>query len=103
MTGLPSFGRESSQSFLLWIHETEEAQIKTETLLLVLSKMLGKAVVRADYQTEQLHGGTLGDVQLIAGIAETAYGQNLPYKVVWKRQKKWKRPGDPGSWRREYD
>ncbi len=81
----------------------EEAQIKTETLLLVLSKMLGKAVVRADYQTEQLHGGTLGDVQLIAGIAETAYGQNLPYKVVWKRQKKWKRPGDPGSWRREYD
>ncbi|MCL2003636.1 MAG: aminoglycoside phosphotransferase family protein [Oscillospiraceae bacterium] len=43
---------------------------------------------------KQLHGGTLGDVRLI-----TANG--TPF--VWKRQKKWERHGDPGSWRREYD
>jgi hypothetical protein len=65
--------------------------------------MLGKAITRAEYQTQQLHGGTLGDVQLVTGTAEIAGGDKLPYKVVWKKQKKWERPGDPNSWRKEYD
>ncbi|MBP7175549.1 MAG: phosphotransferase [Thermoclostridium sp.] len=77
--------------------------VKHETLTNVLGKMFGKTIISATDQTEQLHGGTLGDVQLISGIAETADSEKLPYKVVWKKQKKWERPGDPDSWRREYD
>jgi hypothetical protein len=65
--------------------------------------MLGKTVISADCQIERLHGGTLGDVRLVAGTAETAGGRRIPVKAVWKTQKKWERRGDPGSWRREYD
>lgn len=81
----------------------DEIRIKIETLTHVLSKMLGANIICANYQTKQLQGGTLGDVRLVTGIAETADGGKLPYKVVWKIQKKWKRPGDPDSWRREHD
>lgn len=81
----------------------EQIQINQELLTPVLSKMLGTAVVRADTRVEQLHGGTLGDVRLVSGMAGTASGDKLPYRVVWKIQKKWERPGDPDSWRREYD
>lgn len=77
--------------------------IRFDTLTHTLSKMLGKNIIRADYQTKQLHGGTLGDVQLVTGIAETTGGERLPYRVVLKIQKKFERYGDPGSWRREYD
>ncbi|MDR0326491.1 MAG: aminoglycoside phosphotransferase family protein [Oscillospiraceae bacterium] len=68
-----------------------------------LSKMLKKTVVRADCKAAQLHGGTLGDVRLVTGTAETDDGETLPVKLVWKTQKQWERHGDPGSWRREYD
>lgn len=81
----------------------EQAQIDSEMLKRVLSKMLDKNIIRASYQTKELQGGTLGDVRLVTGIAKTAGGEKLPYKVVWKKQKKWERPGDPNSWRREYD
>ncbi|WP_213586165.1 aminoglycoside phosphotransferase family protein [Paenibacillus sp. J2TS4] len=77
--------------------------VKPEILALVLSKMFGKNIARADYQPKELQGGTLGDVRLVTGTAETSDGENLPYKVVWKTQKKWERYGDPDSWRREYD
>jgi len=50
-----------------------------------------------------LQGGTVGNVSLVTGIAETADGEKLPYRIVLKIQKKWDRYGDPGSWRREYD
>jgi hypothetical protein len=74
-----------------------------ETLAMVLTKMLGEPIKRAGYQTTRLHGGTLGDVRLVAGTAETAGGMTLPYQVVLKTQKKWERYDDPDSWRREYD
>ncbi|HEX2945739.1 MAG TPA: aminoglycoside phosphotransferase family protein [Clostridia bacterium] len=77
--------------------------IKYETLIHVLSKMLCTSIVGADYQTKQLHGGTLGDVRLVTGTAVTADNKAIQYKVVFKLQKKWMRPGDPNSWRREYD
>ena len=77
--------------------------VPLETLTLVLSKMLGADIIRADYQAMQLQGGTVGDVRLVTGNAETADGENLSYKVVLKTQKKWERFGDPESWRREYD
>jgi len=85
------------------MNKQEQAQINLHTLTHVLSKMLGTEVLRANYETERLHGGTLGDVWLIMGTAETADGASIPYRVVWKTQKKWERYGDPDSWRREYD
>jgi len=79
------------------------SEIKNETLTQVLSNMLGSKIIHVDYQTKQLHGGTLGDVQLVTGNATTADGRELPYHIVSKTQKKWERYGDPDSWRREYD
>lgn len=83
--------------------EDEQMQVKPETLTHALSYMLGKNIINADYRSKQLQGGTLGDVRLVCGLAETMDGEKLPYKVVLKIQKKWERPGDPNSWRREYD
>ena len=77
--------------------------IKSDKLNNILSKMLDKSINNASYQVNQLQGGTLGDVQLVTGLAQTIDNEKIPYKVVWKKQKKWERPGDPGSWRREFD
>ncbi len=77
--------------------------IRGEVLTGALSKALGTTIVQAEYQSRELHGGTLGTVRLVTGIAKAASGNKLPYKIVWKTQKKWERYGDPGSWRREYD
>ncbi|MCL2775398.1 MAG: aminoglycoside phosphotransferase family protein [Oscillospiraceae bacterium] len=74
-----------------------------ETLILVLNKMFCKNIINADYQTEQLKGGYVGDVSLITGTAETDSNEKLPYKVVLKVQERWERIDDPNSWRREYD
>jgi len=68
-----------------------------------LSKMLNAQIIRVDFQTEQLQGGTVGDVRLVTGMAETADGKKTPYKIILKVQKKWERHGDYDSWRREYD
>ncbi|MDX8367967.1 aminoglycoside phosphotransferase family protein [Cytobacillus sp. IB215665] len=77
--------------------------IKFETLINALSRQFKKDIIYADCQTTQLQGGTVGNVYLITGIAETADGEKLPYRIVLKIQKKWERYRDPGSWRREYD
>ena len=81
----------------------EEMQINHKTLMRVLSKVLGEKITGTDYQTRQLHGGTLGDVRLVTDMARTVDHKELPYSVVLKTQKKWERYGDPHSWRREYD
>lgn len=73
------------------------------TLLSVLSKKLNKKILSADYNVTKLHGGTLGDVELITGSFETGKGAKEPFELVSKTQKKWARPGDQQSWRREYD
>lgn len=78
-------------------------KVNEDTLKNILNKILGISVVHADYQTKQLQGGTVGDVQLITGTAKSADGTAQPYNVVLKIQKKWERHADPGSWRREYD
>lgn len=83
--------------------KTEQIYISPATLIHVLSKKLGTKIINANYQTKQLHGGTLGDVRLVAGMAETADNRSISYEVVWKTQKKWERFGDPDSWRREYN
>jgi hypothetical protein len=68
-----------------------------------LSQKFSKQIVKTDQQEKSLQGGTLGDVRLISGMAETANGEKLPFAVVHKKQKKWERFGDPTSWRREVD
>lgn len=79
------------------------SEIRTETLTMVLSKMLSEKIVDLDFHSKQLHGGTVGDVHLVTGNAKTSAGVILPYKIVLKTQKKWERYNDPYSWRREYD
>lgn len=79
------------------------SEIKTETLTQAVSNMLGTEITCADYQTKPLHGGTVGEVQLITGNATTTDGKTLPYNIVLKTQKKFERYGDPDSWRREHD
>jgi len=78
-------------------------KINTGTLISVLSKMLNTKITHADYQTKDLEGGTIGDVLLVTGVADTADGRKLPYNVVYKKTGKFERHNDPGSWRREYD
>jgi len=67
-----------------------------------LKALFGADVSDIKYKVRQLNGGTLGDVRLLAGDAETG-GERRPFKLVHKTQKKWERYNDPGSWRREYD
>lgn len=81
----------------------EEINKNREKLNYVLSQLLKADIVAADGQTTPLQGGTVGNVNLLTGNAETADGNQLPYRIVLKIQKKWERYGDPGSWRREYD
>ncbi len=81
----------------------KQIRIDLQTLVYVLSKMLGVDIISASCRNTQLHGGTLGDVRLVEGMAETLEGKEFSYKVVLKIQKRWERPGDPDSWRREYD
>ncbi|WP_168123695.1 aminoglycoside phosphotransferase family protein [Paenibacillus sp. HB172176] len=77
--------------------------IQIDSLIQALSRCFEKDILSADWQMMPLHGGTVGSVQLVTGIAEAADGEQLPYQIVLKIQKKWNRFGDPDSWRREYD
>ncbi|WP_060204526.1 aminoglycoside phosphotransferase family protein [Sporosarcina koreensis] len=77
--------------------------MKFDSLIYALSRHFKKDIISADCQTIPLQGGTVGNVYLVTGIAETAGGEKLSYRIVLKIQKKWERYGDPDSWRREYD
>lgn len=78
-------------------------KIELEKLNNVLKQRFQTNIISVDYQTTPLHGGTVGNVHLVTGIAEAVDGEKLPYRIVLKIQKKWERYGDPGSWRREFD
>lgn len=80
-----------------------EENNKPETLIYALSQQFKTDILSADWQAMPLQGGTVGKVYQVTGIAETAAGETLPYRIALKIQKKWERYGDPGSWRREYD
>jgi len=54
--------------------------------------------ISPEYTAVKTKGGSVGYVEIIEGAIE-----NEPIKCVRKTQKKWQRPGDPPSWRREYD
>ena len=85
------------------MNKTKMTKITKETLIHVLNQYFKKNIIAADYHTTTLHGGTMGNVNLVTGTAETEEGQRLPYQLVLKVQKQWERYNDPGSWRREYD
>lgn len=72
-------------------------------LKIVLQKMFNMGIETVEYQEKPLQGGTLGDVRLVTGTAVLPGGVMRPFAVVWKRQTKWERFGDPNSWRREHD
>ena len=77
--------------------------INFETLIYALSRQFKKDIISAEYQTMPLQGGTVGNVYLVNGIAETEDGEKTSYRIVLKIQKNWERYNDPDSWRREYD
>ena len=83
--------------------KTKRASIDQAALCRAAQKLLGTPVLTTDVAATPLHGGTLGDVQLLSGTAHTRDGRTLPFRLVQKMQKRWERPGDPGSWRREFD
>jgi hypothetical protein len=75
----------------------------TQAVTRAVQHMLGKPVASVAFSATPLHGGTVADVQLISGSARTASGTRQDFRLVWKTQRRWERPGDPDSWRREYD
>lgn len=81
----------------------KENPLQPDPVLRAIGALLGTPVTHADCQAAPLHGGTLGDVQLLRGEAVAEDGRRLPFRLVQKTQKRWERPGDPASWRREYD
>ena len=83
--------------------KTGAVNISMDALLLAAGNMLDTPIVHTEYQAVPLQGGTLGDVHMISGEAETEDHRTLSYRIVLKTQKQWERPGDPLSWRREYD
>jgi len=82
-------------------HITQEV-FSYQTLINVLTKKFNEIVTDATYQVQKLHGGTVGNVFLIKGLASLDQKEK-PYQIVLKKQDKWKRYGDEHSWRREYD
>lgn len=73
------------------------------TLNQIVTNQFSKHVISINSQTSTLHGGTVGQVSLVSGSAILQDGTNQLFKYVLKEQKKWQRPADPDSWRREYD
>jgi thiamine kinase-like enzyme len=68
-----------------------------------LSRKFNKQITKTEHQEKSLQGGTVGDVCLVSGVAQTNDGEKLPFELVHKKQKKWERDGHPFSWRCEYD
>jgi len=64
--------------------------IDTKTMTDVLSKILDTKVIRTDYKTEQLLGVTLGDVQLVSGIAITSADKKSqpPILLLFKNRRR---------------
>lgn len=81
----------------------QTAAINEQELIEALSSMIGNQIIEADYNVSKLHGGTLGDVYRLIGIAKDSSEMPIDYQIVLKVQKKWQRNFDEHSWRREYD
>lgn len=73
------------------------------TLIKMLTKQFSQEVISMDSHASTLQGGTVGKVSLISGSVTLQDGTSESFKYVLKEQKKWYRPADRDSWRREYD
>lgn len=51
--------------------------LNKDILTQVLSKMLWTKIVHTDYQSVQLHGGTLGDVKLVTATAINSKSEKM--------------------------
>jgi hypothetical protein len=67
--------------------------IDRRILLMVLSNILAQTMTDARWRSNQLQGGTLGNVSLVQGEACTESGVWQPFQVVRKSQQRWIRPG----------
>lgn len=74
-----------------------------EGVIKALTEKLGEQVIDVTFETIPLHGGTLGAVNLLSGMAKISDGTERPFKIVHKTQKRWERNFDANSWCREYD
>lgn len=77
-------------------------QIDKLPLLTAVSKMLGKPATDAEYTSEVLQGGTVGEVCKVSGEAIFDGGGREKFVLVLKTQRKWDRHGDPDCWKREF-
>lgn len=77
--------------------------ISVEGLKQAMIGMFGVMPLGIEYSVEPLQEGTVGDVKLITGVFETEGNEKKTFQIVLKIQKRWERPNDSGSWRREYD
>lgn len=84
------------------VHAMITSETEKKSLLKALTEMLGTEADVVRYSTHVLQGGTVGEVLLLSGDAQTSRGLS-PFSVVLKIQKEWYRHGDPDSWRREYE
>jgi thiamine kinase-like enzyme len=74
-----------------------------DTLITVLTKMLGADIINAGCQDAQLYlQGGMSGVKLIEGMAETVGGEKLPYKIILKVQQRRRPPSNPDLWTTEY-
>lgn len=83
--------------------QSKQSKWPKKAWLRALSSLFGEPVTHATRSKRKLHGGTVAEVFLVYGTAITNSRGEQPYKLVWKVTRKWSRPGDPLSWRREYD
>lgn len=74
-----------------------------QELLHALSNLHSQVVKSATYNLKSLSGGTVAEVYSVEGKALLLSQKESCYRLVFKRQKQWHRPGDEHSWRREYD
>lgn len=81
----------------------KQPEFSLDALLRALTSYFGEVITDASKTITNLQGGTVANVCFVQGTAKTLLHGELPYKIIWKHTKKWNRPGDPLSWRREYD
>ena len=77
--------------------------IKQEKLIAALNQKFKENIISTTFETTPLQGGTVANVSLVTGNAETVDSETLPFRIVLKTQKQWERFADADSWRREYD
>jgi hypothetical protein len=85
------------------VKHNRDLKFPNDAWLCALSSYFGETITQATKKIKRLEGGTVADVFLVKGMAMTSSCVKMPYSMIWKYTKKWNRPGDALSWRREFD